>query len=46
MTTWIKKIDDVHLYVHSEPSVLKELSTYFTFEVPGAKFMPTVRNRM
>ena len=46
MTTWIKKIDDVHLYVHSEPSVLKELSTYFTFEVPNAKFMPTVRNRM
>tara|TARA_Y100001963_G_scaffold160042_1_gene267356 strand:+ start:38004 stop:39470 length:1467 start_codon:yes stop_codon:yes gene_type:complete len=43
---WIKKINDVHLYVHCEPSVAKELSTYFTFEVPGAKFMPTVRNRM
>ena len=43
---WIKKINDVHLYVYCEPSVAKELSTYFTFEVPGAKFMPTVRNRM
>ena len=43
---WLKKINDVHLYVYCEPSVAKELSTYFTFEVPGAKFMPTVRNRM
>jgi len=24
----------------------KELTSYFTFEVPGAKFMPMVRNRM
>ena len=46
MSAWIKKVNDVHLYVHCEPSVARELSSYFTFEVPGAKFMPTVRNRM
>ena len=35
----------IYMFIQNYPS-LKELSTYFTFEVPNAKFMPTVRNRM
>ncbi len=34
------------MYVHCNESVARELNSYFTFEVPGAKYMPTVRNRM
>ena len=29
-----------------QPSEQQELAEYFTFEVPGAKFMPMYRNRM
>ena len=42
----IKKINDVYLKIETNQAVAQELSDYFTFEVPGAKFMPTVRNRM
>lgn len=28
-----------------EPHIVSELSEYFTFEVPGAKFMPSVKRR-
>ena len=42
----IKKINDVYLKIDTDPAIAQELSDYFTFEVPGAKFMPTVRNRM
>ena len=28
-----------------EPGIAYELNEYFTFEVPGAKFMPAVRNK-
>ena len=38
--------DDVHLQVRCESSVAQELSDFFTFDVPGAKFMPQVRNRV
>lgn len=31
--------------VDAETSVVQELSDYFTFEVPGAKFMPAVKRR-
>jgi len=42
----IKRRNDVYLEVETNQAVSQELSDYFTFEVPGAKFMPTVRNRM
>lgn len=42
----ISKKNDVYLHVHTTDAIAQELSDYFTFEVPGAKFMPTVRNRM
>ena len=44
-TIQVDKIDDTHIRVTSEESVQREISEYFTFPVPGAKFMPSVRNR-
>ena len=35
----ISKKNEVHLTVDAEPHVQQELSDYFTFDVPGAKFM-------
>jgi superfamily II DNA or RNA helicase len=37
--------DDVFLRVESEMGIAHELSSFFTFEVPGAKFMPAYRSR-
>jgi len=42
----IVKKNDVYLHIHTTDAISQELSDYFTFEVPGAKFMPTVRNRL
>ena len=38
--------DDVHLKVDWDASTAQELSDFFTFDVPGAKFMPAVRNKV
>jgi superfamily II DNA or RNA helicase len=37
--------DDVFLRVECEVGLSHELSDFFTFEVPGAKFMPAYRSR-
>jgi superfamily II DNA or RNA helicase len=37
--------DDVFLNVECESGIAHELSDFFTFEVPGAKFMPAFRAR-
>ena len=43
----ISKKNEVYLTLNNvEPSTLQELTEFFTFEVPGAKFMPMYRNRM
>ena len=43
----ISKKNEVYLILSDlEPYESAELSSFFTFEVPGAKFMPSVRNRM
>ena len=42
----VSKFNEVYLRIKCEPSVAKELSEFFTFEVPNAKFMPSVRNRL
>ena len=42
---YLQKINEVYLKVVSEPSVVQELSEHLTFTVPGAKFMPSVRNK-
>jgi len=41
----IYKKNEVHLKLDVERGTAQELSDFFTFEVPGAKFMPSVRNR-
>ena len=42
----ISKVNEVYLEVEVDEDISRELSDYFTFEVPGAKFMPQFRNRM
>ena len=41
----ISKKNEVHLHVESDIHVYYELADYFTFEVPGAKFMPTYKSK-
>ena len=41
----IVKKNEVHLTVDAQPHVQQELSDYFTFDVPGAKYMPQYRSR-
>ena len=42
----ISKINEVHLKVETEPSIARELADYFTFEVPGHRFMPAYKKRI
>lgn len=42
----VYRVDEVYIKVSCEPSIAYELSDYFTFEVPGAKFSPAYRNRV
>ena len=42
----IQKRNEVYLTVDCEPHIKYELSEYFTFEVPGAKFMPAYKKRL
>ena len=42
----IQKKNEVYLNVACEPSIAQELSDYFTFDVPGAKFNPLFRNKV
>ena len=42
----ISKINEVHLKVETEPSIARELADYFTFEVPGHRFMPAYKNKI
>ena len=42
----VSKFDDVYLKIDCDPGTSQELSDYFTFTVPGARFMPAYRNRM
>jgi len=41
----IKKKNEVYVTVKAEPAICQELSDLFTFDVPGAKFMPQYRNK-
>ena len=43
----VEKIDEVHLRVYADdPSIEQELSDFFTFEYPGARFTPQYRARL
>ncbi len=41
----ISKKDEVYLTVKVDKSMSRELSDFFTFDVPGAKFMPQYKSR-
>ena len=45
-TLIIEKKDDVYLTVDCDPNIQREISEFFTFYVPGYKFMPAFRTRM
>jgi len=38
--------DAVNLSVECDTGILQELNDFFTFEIPGARFMPAYRSRM
>jgi len=42
-TVAVAKKDDAYLWVSGEPHILREMSDYFTFDVPSAKFHPSYR---
>ena len=41
----IHKKNEVYIKLECEPHILYEMQEYFTFEVPGAKFMPQMRSK-
>jgi len=41
----IRKKNEVYVTVKTEPHINQELSDLFTFDVPGAKFMPQYRSK-
>ena len=45
-TLIIEKKNEVYITVDCDPNIQRELSEFFTFYVPGYKFMPAFRNRM
>src|SRR6056300_2058450 len=42
----VDKINDVYIRIDADASIRRELSDYFSFEVPGYKFTPQFRNRV
>ena len=45
-TLIVKKKNEAQLIIDCEPGVARELSDFFTFFVPGYKFMPAYKNRI
>ena len=42
----IEKKNEVYITIECEADIQREISEFFTFYVPGYKFMPAFRNRM
>lgn len=42
----IQKLNDVHLRVVCDSGIAQEISEYFTFNIPGARFSPAFKNKM
>jgi superfamily II DNA or RNA helicase len=42
----IEKINNVHLRIYCDDGIAQELSEFFTFEVPGARFTPAFRAKI
>ena len=45
-TLLIDKKNEVYMSVQTEPGLAQELCDYFTFYVPGYRFMPAYRNKI
>ncbi len=43
---YLQKKNEVYNVIEAEPHIHRELSEYFTFDVPEAKFMPLYRNKV
>jgi superfamily II DNA or RNA helicase len=41
----IEKFNEAYIKIHCDDSIAKELSDFFTFEVPGARFNPLVKRK-
>ena len=41
----LKKIDEVFMQVQCDDGLARDLHDFFSFTVPGAKFMPSYKNR-
>jgi len=41
----ISRSDHIYNKISAEPSIMMELNEHFTFEVPGAKFMPSYKSK-
>jgi len=42
----IEKYDEAYIKITAEPGLMMEMADFFTFDVPGAKFMPAYRNKV
>ena len=42
----IKKKNQSMLHIHTDMGIANELSEFFSFDVPGAKFMPAYKNKV
>ena len=42
----LENVNEVYVRVVADPSTKMEMSQYFTFDVPGAKFMPAYKNKV
>ena len=45
-TVGIEKYNEIYNKIHCDPNIAKEISDFFTFDVPGAKFMPAYKNKV
>ena len=45
-TLLIDKKNEVFMTIQAEPGLARELSDFFTFLVPGYRFMPSYRNKI
>ena len=42
----VTKKDEVHIQVDTDPSTAQEICDFFTFDVPGARFMPLYKKKV
>ena len=44
-TVRVEKLDEVFMRVHCDDGLARDIHDFFSFTVPGAKFMPSYKNR-